>query len=276
MEEPVTYFSHESCCNAIWENLKSIGKFHGTYPDIVVWDREDLFLYSHGFPHPYAQGVWNSDLNEGNADDVIEEVLGYFKERNLPFWWLFGHQTKPRDLGDRLKARGFFNSGDMTYMAADLSKINLSIPAHENFEIREVRTISELRTFFKIWSIGYEYPAILGDNFYEGVIKKPLSYLDRHGKLYMGYLNGSPVATSRLHIGAGAVGLYWVTVIPEARGKGIGTQMSIRPLKDGLDAGYKLGVLDATEMGYPVYKKMSFEEYFKSPVYIWMPNPDLK
>jgi hypothetical protein len=29
-------------------------------------------------------------------------------------------------------------------------------------------------------------------------------------------------------------------------------------------------------MGYPVYKKMSFEEYFKSPVYIWMPNPDLK
>jgi predicted acetyltransferase len=67
-----------------------------------------------------------------------------------------------------------------------------------------------------------------------------------------------------------------VTVIPEARGKGIGTQMSIRPLKDGLDSGYALGVLDATEMGYPVYKKMGFKEYFKSPVYIWMPNPSSK
>jgi len=44
----------------------------------------------------------------------------------------------------------------------------------------------------------------------------------------------------------------WETVVPEARGKGIGTQMSLYPLKDGLDAGYKLGVLHSTDMGYSI------------------------
>ena len=276
MEEPVTDFSLGSCCRVLWENLKSIGKLHGTYPNSVVWDRKNLFMFSHGYPHPYGQGVWHSDLNEEDADEVIDEVLNYFRERNLPCWWLFGQEIKPRDLTDRLKARGFFNSGDMTYMAADLREINLYSPEPKGFKIQEVQTDSELKTYFQIWSTGYEYPTFLGENMYNTTIKKPISHESIHGKLYLGYLNGKPVATSRLFIGAGAAGLYWVTTIPEARGKGIGTQMSLRPLKDGLNAGYPLGVLDSTDMGYPVYKKMGFKEYFKSPVYIWIPNSGSK
>jgi len=272
LAEPVTDFSSESCCHALWENLKSIGKFHAEYPGSVVWDRENLFMYAHGSPHPYAQGVWHSDLSEENADEVIDEVLHYFKVRNLPCWWLFGNETKPPDLTDRLKSRGFFNSGNMTYMAADLRKISFKVPEIEGFKIYEVQTESELKTYLKIWAIGYEHPAFLGENQYNKLIEKPLTHLFKQSKLYLGYLGDKPVATSRLYIGAGASGLYWVTTVPEARGKGIGTQMSLRPLKDGLDAGYPLGVLDSTDMGYPVYKKIGFKEYFKSPVYIWLPN----
>ena len=162
----------------------------------------------------------------------------------------------------------------MTCMAAELRKINYSVPGHEGFKIREVRTKTELKTYYQIWSVGYEYPTFLGDHMYNDSIKKPLSNLFKHGKLYLGYLDGKPVATSRLHIGGGAAGLYWVTVIPEARGKGIGTQMSLQPLQDGLDAGYQLGVLDSTEMGYTIYKKIGFKDYYKQPVYIWMPKPN--
>ena len=87
MVEPVSEFSHESCCRAILENIKSMYRFYSSFrdPSITIWDREDLLLFSQGAPHVFSQGIEYSDLSEQNADAVIKEVISYFKERNLPF-----------------------------------------------------------------------------------------------------------------------------------------------------------------------------------------------
>ena len=76
---------------------------------------------------------------------------------------------------------------------------------------------------------------------------------------YVGYLGGVPVAASGLVLHSGAAGIFAVTTLPAARRQCIGAAMTRIPLLDALAEGYKVGTLQASEIGYPVYKKLGFE-----------------
>ena len=80
-------------------------------------------------------------------------------------------------------------------------------------------------------------------------------------RLYLGYFDGEPVATSQLLLSDGVGGVHDVTVLPSARGKGVGTEMSLLPLRDASSSGLDYGVLCATELGKGVYQKLGFKEY---------------
>jgi ribosomal protein S18 acetylase RimI-like enzyme len=75
---------------------------------------------------------------------------------------------------------------------------------------------------------------------------------------YLGYLNGKPVSTSTVFYGGGAAGIYDVATLPEVRGKGLGAALTLKPLQDAREMGYRVGVLQSSEMGFNVYKKLGF------------------
>jgi ribosomal protein S18 acetylase RimI-like enzyme len=54
-------------------------------------------------------------------------------------------------------------------------------------------------------------------------------------------------------------GIYDVATLPEARGRGIGSTLTLVPLLDARRVGYRTGVLQSSEMGYEVYQKMGFQ-----------------
>jgi predicted acetyltransferase len=76
------------------------------------------------------------------------------------------------------------------------------------------------------------------------------------------------VATSALVLDSGVAGIYAVATIPEARGKGIGRIMTVLPLVEAKQLGFRLGILQASSMGYSLYKKIGFREVFKYKLYL--------
>jgi predicted acetyltransferase len=80
-------------------------------------------------------------------------------------------------------------------------------------------------------------------------------------------LDGRPIATSNVFWGAGVAGVQMVSTLPKARGKGIGSAITLAPLLDSKKMGCRVGTLQSSEMGYLIYKKMGFQhlcqmEYF--------------
>ncbi|MFX0029316.1 MAG: GNAT family N-acetyltransferase, partial [Candidatus Hermodarchaeota archaeon] len=88
----------------------------------------------------------------------------------------------------------------------------------------------------------------------------------------LAYYDGNPVASSLVLYKAGVAGIHMITTLEEARGKGIGTAITLAPLNEAKKLGYETAILHSTEMGINMYKQMGFKEYCTIQLFKWQPN----
>lgn len=224
--------------------------------------------------NPMFKGVWQARLNEHNADQVIDQTLAWFRSQGAPFlfWWT-GTSTTPNDIGHRLMARGLLSyEAQMEDFAPGIVSTNLGAPGmiadlrHMNesvltqtppdFKIETVSTPAQLEGFKQVFITSYDIPAWAAQAWLEATLTIGFEHLP--WRIYLGTLNGEPVATNILFCGGGVAGVFGVGTIPSARGKGIGAAITLKPLLDARDSGYRYGVLFATKMGVPVYERIGF------------------
>ena len=77
---------------------------------------------------------------------------------------------------------------------------------------------------------------------------------------YVGFIGKVPVTTSLQVSYRGVSGVYLVATLPTYRGRGLGAAMTWRAVVDGRKDACRVGFLQASEMGYPVYSKMGFRK----------------
>ena len=76
--------------------------------------------------------------------------------------------------------------------------------------------------------------------------------------VYVGYADGNPVVSGMGWRTGRTIGVYSIATIPAARRRGFGAAMTARVVADGALAGCDVAVLQASEMGRPIYERLGF------------------
>ena len=220
-------------------------------------------------PIDYHNCVVHADLTEEEADGEITASLERMRAHGVPGSWHVGASMRPPDLGRRLTAHGFEYGGDDIGMAVDLLELPEQVPVPADFVVERVRDEAGLAAWVEALGSGFGAGPVeaewIGEMYRRSGFEGPW----RH---YVGLLAGDPVATSTSFFGAGVAGIYFVCTVERARRRGIGAGITLAALRDARDLGYKVGVLGSSEMGYPIYRRLGFEEYCRIGLYEWRPG----
>jgi ribosomal protein S18 acetylase RimI-like enzyme len=265
MSETLEDFSTPALVAAIEANYWEFWTFFGRSAQVELHDDPEVMWLVSGIPHPGFNGVFRTQLAPGDIDARIGETLAHFKARRLPMLWWVGPSTRPANLGEHLEAHGLTHTAEPG-MAVDLLALNEDVPQPSGLEIEHVRDVETLKKFGHAADTGFGMP-----DFGKAIMDIEASlgfghHLPRHH--YVGLLKGEPVGTSTLFLGAGVAGIYTVATVPKARGRGIGSAMTLAPLREAREMGYRIGVLRSSQMGLNMYRRLGFKEYCKVSHYL--------
>jgi len=219
-------------------------------------------------PDHFMNLVVCTRLPSEGADELIESALAYFRSMSIKkFSWLTHEGVPSTELSKTLLAHGLtFRESFATEMAVDLSLLPEDQPSHFGLRIVPVEDEYTLRQWIHIASVGFkisdEFEKVWYDFFLDSIFIPQF-------RTYLALLNGKPVGTSQLFLSEGVAGIYNVTCLPEARGQGIGSAVTLAPLLDAREMGYRIGILQASIQGYGVYRRLGFQDFGNLSLYLW-------
>ena len=125
--------------------------------------------------------------------------------------------------------------------------------APEDLDIRRVTDGPGLDDHIRVASEAFDIPEVV----VRSVVTRRVATAPEVG-VYVGYSDGKPVSAG-IGIRTGrAIGLYSITTLEAARGRGFGTAISLRIAADGAAAGCDVAVLQSSPMGVPIYRRLGY------------------
>jgi len=254
-----------------WEN------YHyclGQSPSVELSIGRYLTWFVTHIPDHFMNLVVCTQLPSEGADELIKNVLVHFRSLHIKkVSWLAEEGVPADEIKKLLLSHGLTgNESFGANMAVDLISVPDDLPVPPGLGIVRVEDKETLQQWIHIASLGFgvaeEFEQVWYDFFVEAVFEQPFW-------TYLALLNGRPVGTSQLFLSAGVAGIYNVTCVPEARGQGIGAAITQAPLLDARAIGYWVGILQASKLGYPVYRRLGFQDFGKMSLYLWENNADI-
>jgi len=198
------------------------------------------------------------DATEADACDV-DITIEYFRVTGtrVVTWWL-EDGVEPEGWRRLLTERGFTVVSGAPGMAIDLSTLPETAPVPEGATIRKATHVENLRPLARIITRVFGFHLESERAVYEwaagmGVEWPTLSYV--------AYVCGRPAGASIVHYGGGVAGIYFVAVEPEAGSSELRDALTLAPLFEARDLGYKAGVLQSPDMAMGACQRLGFREH---------------
>lgn len=196
-----------------------------------------------GVPAPFFNGAW---VLEPPSQGDLEAALQHLRGSGMPF--LVHVRSDLPDHERALAALGMEASGILPCFAMTPRPVP---PAPDELELRRVGT-DDWDEFLVATAASFGMPLPMAEALYApGLLDDPAI------RAFLGYADGQPVVTAISARNAMTVGVYSIGTVPEARGRGYGTAATWHLLRDA-DPGWEVAVLQASDMGRPIYERMGF------------------
>lgn len=263
----------KSVKSAIKANWEAYHYCLGSSPNVELSIGRHLTWLVTDLPDHFMNLVVCSQLPAEGADKLIESTLTHFKSMNIKkFSWVAHEDGLSVETSRVLLAHGFtFREAFATEMAVELSTLPDELRTRPGLSIVRVEDESLLRQWSHVASIGFrideKFKQVWCDLFADVILNPQF-------RTYLALLDGKPVGTSQLFISEGVAGIYNVTCMPEVRGHGIGSAMTLAPLLEARQLGYRVGVLQASQQGYNAYRRLGFQDFGKLSLYLWENDGD--
>jgi GNAT superfamily N-acetyltransferase len=269
MADILTDLAPASLAAAVKANLLAFFQSFRASSLAAAHDHPPGFRWQTAVAHPWFNGVLSLQPPAEDVDDTVQDTLAYFQSHAVASfsWWLAPH-LEPAPWSQHLLPRGFHYSDRTPGMALDLAA--LPAPARQPLTIRRVEDSQTLAEWLRAFIQGYGIPEAMQPAFLALLESLGLQSPFRH---YLGSLDDRPVAASTLFVGAGVASIYNVATLADVRGQGIGSAMTLAALYDARDLGYRAGVLQSSEMGYPVYERLGIQKICQVDHFYWAGQP---
>ncbi len=231
------------------------------YTGCTLFDNGSFLLIT-GSGHPLG----NFAMPQGVAqtEDCAQKLVdaGYISALLFP-----GSLNPEAEAG--LDRYGFASVGELPAMAVGIEQIT-EVPVPTGYTFRRLTTADDNTGWAPAFAKGYDLPLELAELF------SPVHALtsDEPGaplQFFEVRSGDQIVGVSMMLLGEGVAGIYCVATHPDHRGKGIGALVTAEPLRQAGKLGYQTGILQSSEMGYPIYKRLGFEDVGSIRMYLRNP-----
>lgn len=260
MSQILTNATDTQLADALEQNLFAYFRSMSAVPGGALHEGETLSYHDACQPAPLLRGVWNARLAPEQMDAAISEMQDWFTGRGSDFvaWWFNSH-TAP-ELLQRLETRGFEMDYSAPGMALDTATLSKTLTLPDGLEIVRARDEKTLADFSTVIYKSYKDRgmALESAQAFE-MATRALGVESAPWRIYVGYMDGKPVATNLAFNGGGVTGLFCIATLPDYRGRGIGAAVTLAPLYEA-DADAQYAVLFSSKSGKPVYERIGFRE----------------
>jgi predicted N-acetyltransferase YhbS len=245
-------------------------RFIGGWERGALCERDGVAWVESPIRHLPYNGVIECHLT-GDAEAAIAEVVRRFRERNVDWYWAVHPLSTPADVAARLEAARLVRVETMTCMVLDLAQVRSRGPT-VGVEIAEAADARDLAAYTRLTLRYWE----IGDDDAEQVAALHAAFGPRpqFGVRFLARLGGAVVGKAFLCLEAGRPGLaaiFGMSVLPEARGRGIGGAITDTILARAHGLGYRRVVLHSSAMAERVYRRAGFEPLGPLQVYATAP-----
>jgi GNAT superfamily N-acetyltransferase len=212
---------------------------------------ESLTMVATGLPLSFFNGAFLRAATR-EPEHLVAEAIRFFGDRDLP-WLLWVRDTVSPEILAAGRAAGLHDAGGPPAMGI----VPIPRPPAPPTELRiEVASTPQaLQDHGSMLRDGFGMPQEFVDRLVQpGLLDNP------DVAAFVGRVDGEPVSCSLLAVSGTTAGVYNVATPEAFRGKGYGEALTWAVLAEGARRGCTHGVLQASDVGYPIYRRMGFTE----------------
>lgn len=210
-----------------------------------------------GVPSESYNFICRSRMAVSCLEQTISKALKPFRSSQLPVSWWISPSCHPDDLGSSLKAAGMTEMGSYTGMICSLEQLPTPVEPSGKIQLCRVQHPTALQSYARLIR-DHTTPADKGAVPYFS--KGAKAALRRHTpfRFYIAVQEGQAISGLTVYLGAGVAGLYQVATLPRWRRQGIASWLTLSALHDVFRAGWKTAVLQSTDHGEHLYRRIGF------------------